>query len=66
MAKKRQCVVCGYCSRKGVKINNHFICRSCEKEMIGDQEKEQEEREWAEVNRLESLEGFQICTHYLP
>ncbi len=57
--KKHQCVVCGLYSRKGEKIHGSFWCLPCEKQMIEDQCKEHEEREYAEWDRISNqYRGF--------
>lgn len=51
-SKRKQCVVCGFYSYKGQKINKKFLCNSCEKDMIEDLAKEHEDQVWAELNRI--------------
>lgn len=50
--KPRQCVQCGFYSKRGDKIRNHFVCYSCEMQLVEEMATEHEDREYAEIARI--------------
>ncbi len=52
--KAKKCVVCGFNSKNGEKIHGRFMCYLCEMQMVESLATEQEEREYAEIQRVSS------------